>query len=117
MRMPTATEWSGAVTDREKLSAWLTPLACQVASGSPIRSIPPVRIRFSDPAASNDANLMLDDPPLIVRICKLARSMAGGPEHLVMLSFGDTLFHKPGAITFPVIILIVAGSLRRFVSL
>jgi len=39
IRMPTASVWSGAVTDREKLSAWFKPFTRKVASGSPIRSI------------------------------------------------------------------------------
>ena len=72
IRMPTASVWSGAVTDREKLSAWFKPFTRKVASGNPIRSIPPCRIRRSESAASNSANLMLDEPPLIVRMRGLA---------------------------------------------
>jgi hypothetical protein len=47
----------------------------KVASGSPIRSIPPSRIRRSESPASNTANLMLDEPPLIVRMRGLAGFM------------------------------------------
>jgi hypothetical protein len=37
-----------------------------MASGNPIRSIPPSKIRWSESPTSNSANLMLDEPPLIV---------------------------------------------------
>jgi hypothetical protein len=39
-----------------------------VASGSPIPSTAPARIRRSESPASNNANLMLEEPPLIVRM-------------------------------------------------
>ena len=45
MRTPTAAVWSGAVTGREKLSAGFEPFTCKVASGRPMRSIAPSRIR------------------------------------------------------------------------
>ena len=69
---PTAAAWSCAATNREKLSAWLKPFTRKMVSGSPIRSIPPSRIRRSESPASNSANLMLDEPPLIVRMLELA---------------------------------------------
>src|SRR5208337_3159973 len=47
------------------------------ASGSPIRSIWPSRIRWSESPASNSANLMLDEPPLMVRMRGLACFMDG----------------------------------------
>src|ERR1700692_887754 len=65
---------TGTVTNREKLSAWFTPFTRNVASGNPIRLIVPSRIRRSESPASNRANFMLDDPPLIVRICGLVGS-------------------------------------------
>src|SRR5664280_818657 len=67
-RWPTAALWSAAGTDRENVSSSLTPFTRRTASGRPICSIPPPRIRRSESPASNSANLMLDDPPLIVRI-------------------------------------------------
>ena len=72
---PTATVWSGAATNREKLSAWFKPFTRKMGSGSPIRSIPPSRIRRSESPASNSANLMLDEPPLIVRMLEVAGFM------------------------------------------
>jgi hypothetical protein len=51
------------------------PFTRNVASGRPIRSIAPSRIRRSEPPASKSANLMLDDPPLIVRMRGLAGFM------------------------------------------
>src|SRR5664279_3412769 len=77
IRAPTATVWSDAVTGREKLSAEFAPFTRRKASGSPIRSIPPSRILRSESPASNSANLMLDEPPLIVRMRALAGFMDG----------------------------------------
>src|ERR1019366_8706402 len=68
IRTPTAAMWFGAATGREKLSCGFKPFTRKVASGSPIRSMPPSRIRRSESPASNNANLMLDEPPLIVRM-------------------------------------------------
>ena len=67
--------WSGAFTNREKLSALSNPFTRKVVFGSPILSIPPSRIRRNESPASNSANLMLDEPPLIVRMCGLVGFM------------------------------------------
>jgi hypothetical protein len=58
--------------DPEKSQAIASPGADRGASGRPIRSTSPARIRRSEPPASNSANLMLDEPPLIVRMRGLA---------------------------------------------
>src|SRR5664279_5284803 len=52
------------------------PCTRRVACNSPIRSMPPSRIRRSESPASNSANLMLDEPPLMVRMRGLADFMA-----------------------------------------
>jgi hypothetical protein len=62
VRTPTAAAWLGAIANRDTLSVSFTPLMRGMASGSPIRSIPPSRTRRSDSFASNTANLMLDEP-------------------------------------------------------
>src|SRR5450830_2059958 len=49
----------------------------KVAFGSPIRSIPPSRILRSESPASNSANLMLDEPPFIVRTENDSRLVSG----------------------------------------
>ena len=59
---PTAAVRSGAFIGREKLSPGFKPFTRKVAPGCPIRSIPPPRIRWSESAGSNRANLMLDEP-------------------------------------------------------
>ena len=51
-----------------KLSAGFEPFTFMAAPGKPIRSIPPSTIRRSESPASKIANLMLDEPPLIVRM-------------------------------------------------
>ena len=61
-----------AASGREKLSAWFRPFTRKVASVSPIRSMLPARIRRSESPVSNSANLMLDEPPLMVRTHALA---------------------------------------------
>jgi hypothetical protein len=60
-------------TDFEKLSAGFPPFISKRPRGSPIPSTRPARTRDNDLAASNNANLIEDDPPLTVRM-KLPRA-------------------------------------------
>jgi hypothetical protein len=70
--------WSGAVTNREMLSVpSSTPFTRKVDAGRPIRSIPPSRIPSSKFPASSSANLMLDEPLLIVRMLGLTDLVEG----------------------------------------
>jgi hypothetical protein len=57
------------------------PFTRKTALGRPIRSIAPSRIRKGGSPASNSANLMLDEPPLIVRTCGLVGFM--GSSHII----------------------------------
>src|SRR5271170_1626849 len=68
MRTPTAVVGSGAATRCEVLSPSVIPLTRRRTSGDPILSTPPdINLRMGSPV-SNSANLMLDEPPLIVRM-------------------------------------------------
>src|SRR5580704_7626033 len=64
----TAAWWSGAVIEREKLSVGFWPLTVKVDCGWPMDSILPERMRGRVGPASKRANLMLEEPPLMVRI-------------------------------------------------
>jgi hypothetical protein len=48
-----------------------------------MRSIPPARIRLGGVPGSKSANLMLDEPPLIVRICLLTAGMIASPHFAI----------------------------------
>src|ERR1051325_3576715 len=74
--MPTAAVWFDAATGREKSASGSTHLTRNEDSGSPIRSSSPSRTRRRESPTSNSANLMLDEPPLIVRMRALAGFIA-----------------------------------------
>jgi len=73
----TAATSSAALIGLEMWSAGSGPSTRKVACGSPIRSISPCRIRGSASLAANSPNLMLDEPPLIVRMQAVSDLTAG----------------------------------------
>ena len=66
---------SAAAPGREKLSAGCAPFITSSAWGSPMRSMLPSSTRRSASRVSNTANLMLDEPPLMVRMRELSGIM------------------------------------------
>ncbi len=67
MSKATAIAWSAIISWLEKVSAADASRTTNLASEWPIRSILPSMIRRNE-LASNNANLMLDEPQLIVRM-------------------------------------------------
>src|SRR4029079_941395 len=59
--------WSGADTARVTLSSRRGPSVTSMLADMPMRSTLPFTCRRSEPSVSNNANLMLDEPPLMVR--------------------------------------------------
>jgi hypothetical protein len=64
----TATLGFGAPSGREDVSALPMPSTRKDASGLPIHSTAPFRINRRPSPATNRANVMVNDPPLMVRI-------------------------------------------------
>ena len=102
--------WSCAATNREKLSALPKPFTRKMVSGSPIRSIPPSRIRRSESPASNSANLILEEPPLIVRM----RELGGFINVSSIITQSEQSRFRAGGLEIHVSVLAVLISLRVF---